>query len=190
MGHHFQDRSATNPSLPLRPCSVAERAERKRGTCCTSILKVVLSGDRLSDLKTCKNTLSIWSYKNEEEKKDALVALAANRNNIQKLQYIILEKEELEKLGLSIQSEQGECKCLEGKSPEILGRHYNIVNLDYWQLGFLAEHITKRVKEIKDDNLLSSHQLTEKKVKELIKLYAESNRLDIDKLSPDIKNKL
>jgi len=31
-GHHFQDRSATNPSLPLRPCSVAERAERKRGT--------------------------------------------------------------------------------------------------------------------------------------------------------------
>lgn len=149
-----------------------------------------LSGDRLADLKTQHNTLSVWSYSTEEEKRDALVALAANRNNIQKMIYLDFGEGELEQLGLQLRQEMGDCKCMAEKSPEVLNRHYNIVDLDYWQLGFLSEHITKRIEEIDKNQQLAEHQLTSKEVKELIMNYVNDDKIDVEELKPGIKEGL
>ena len=51
----------------------------------------------LSDLKTTKNTLSLWKFEDEQEKNDLIVAMAMSRQHIQKLVYVVMDDDGINK---------------------------------------------------------------------------------------------
>lgn len=100
------------------------------------------SGDILNkELRTTKNTLSIWSFGNEQELKDALVAIALNRDCIQKLNYMILDDKEISQLGVPVEPEKGIADGL--LDDGILNRHHNLCKIDFWRLGYISEYFIK-----------------------------------------------
>jgi len=102
------------------------------------------AGDTISDLRTQKNTLSTWEIADEkQEMEDVVVALSLNRMSAQKLVVVLLDSAELAKIEITHSSAD------KGKSPgcpdEILIRHRDLIEIDYWRLGVLDEHIMELI---------------------------------------------
>lgn len=140
------------------------------------------SGDILfKELRTTKNTLSIWSFTNEQELNDVLVAIALNRDNIQKLNYMILDDDEISRLGILVEPEQGIADGLIDTA--ILDRHHNLTKIDFWRLGFVSEYF---IELAKDEQRHSS--ITEKELFGLIKQYVDSGKVSYDQMKPSIRS--
>lgn len=140
-----------------------------------------LPGDTISDLRTQKNTLSTWEYIDEnQELDDIAVALALNRQSAQKLVVVLLDPIELQKIDITHSS------AMLGVSPgcpiDILKKHRDLVDLDYWRIGYLAEHILKLMKEKKNYRTYS-----EKKVRQLLESYRKANRIDLTKVKKELQ---
>ncbi len=139
------------------------------------------TGDILNkELRTTKNTLSIWSFSNNQELNDALVAIALNRDNIQKLSYMILDDEEIEQLGVPVEPEQGIADGL--LDNEILNRHHNLCQIDFWRLGYISEYFIKLAK----DSACCSF-ITEKKLFCLIQEYIKTGKIDCSQMKPKMR---
>lgn len=85
--------------------------------------------DAVTDLKTTFNKLSIFEVENQEESVNRVItALAANRNSIQKFDYILLEKRKF----MDVQRQYGfNVKETLGKTPDeqVNDWHQNLVEL-------------------------------------------------------------
>ena len=140
-------------------------------------------GDSITDLKTTRNKLSVWKSSNDEETKDAIVAMAVGRNTIDKLWFVYLDEEELAALGISaLADEKGDAPGVVDDS--LLRRHMNLQHIDYIRLGKLAEYIYKQL-ETKNYALKTISQL-----KELLTEYKESGIIDLAPVKDGIKNKM
>lgn len=62
-----------------------------------------ICGDAISDLRTRDNKLSVWKADTPEDIDDAIVALALNRDSIQKISCFLLNENDLEKYILKFQ---------------------------------------------------------------------------------------
>lgn len=136
-----------------------------------------IPADTISDLRTTGNTLSTWEC-TAADIEDAVVALALNRAKVQKLTVAFLKPEELQKI------EIGHSGVVPGKAPgcddpAILGKHRDLVELDYWRIGFLAEHILELVKDQNNYRTFSKAQ-----VKSILEKY--KTRLDISKMNESL----
>lgn len=140
------------------------------------------TGDNLlTDLKTENNTLSIWSYNTEEEKKEVLAAIALTRDHVEKLAYVEMDDTYLVKvLEIPIVKEKG---VSEGViNAEILNRHANLSHIDFWRLGFVAEYLSKLA-----SNKSSHNQLSKKQVFEVIKEQIQKQNIDLNQINPKLK---
>ena len=140
-----------------------------------------MPGDTISDLRTRKNTLSTWELEDEsKELDDIIVALALNRTSVQKMIVVLLDPSELKKI------EIGHSSAEAGESPgcplDILKKHRDLVDLDYWRIGYLAEHILKLMKEKKNYRTFS-----EKQIRQLLDNYRAANRLDLTKVKKELQ---
>lgn len=143
----------------------------------------LFTGDMLADLRTTHNKLSVWKADTDEDIKDAIVALALNRDSLSSLSYIILEEKDLQKIGINVlDDEKGDVKCL---NDDILIKHRNMLDLDYWRLGFLAEYMKKLV-DTNNTNMRDAKSKGE--IKALLTNY--KNRINLDELKPQIKKEL
>ena len=139
------------------------------------------TGDILyKELRTTKNTLSIWSFSNEQELNDALVAIALNRDNIQKLSYMILDDEEIEQLGVPVEPEQGIADGLLDNG--ILNRHHNLCQIDFWRLGYISEYFIRLAK----DSACYSF-ITEKNLFCLIQDYVKTGKIDCSQMKQSMR---
>lgn len=102
------------------------------------------SGDAISDLRTRKNTLSVWYYNTPIEEEDAIVALCLNRSSLDKFVYIAFEEAELDSSNITYEPVLG--KSDDVIKEDVLGQHRDLTNLDYTQLGIIAEMIHSKVK--------------------------------------------
>ena len=140
------------------------------------------SGDILfKELRTTKNTLSIWSFTNDHELKDVLVAIALNRDNIQKLNYMILDDDEISQLGIFVEPEQGIADGLTDNA--ILNRHHNLTKIDFWRLGYVSEYF---IELAKDENRHNS--ITEKRLFGLIRQSVDSGKINYDQMKPAMRS--
>lgn len=127
----------------------------------------------LSELKTEHNTLSIWGYDNEDEKDEVLAAMALTRHHIDRLAYVMMDEAYIDKLGIPLKPEEGVADGIIRK--EILQRHVNLTEIDFWRLGYVAEYISKLAHN-KEDRF----QLSDKKVYQLIERHIIKKNIDFN----------
>lgn len=135
----------------------------------------------LSDLKTEKNTLSLWCFNDESEKNELIVAMALGRDHIQKLVYVEMDDEGIQKLGIPIESELGNADGI--IKTEILRKHVNLAKIDFWRLGYVAEYICELVKT--EDK---HKTVTEKKLLQMIQSCVEEGTIDINQMKDPLKD--
>ena len=135
------------------------------------------SGDiLLSDLKTNRNTLSLWKYEDEQEKNDLIVAMAMSRHHIQKLVYVMMDDNGIKKREIPLEDELGNADGIVDK--KILEKHVNMTKIDFWRLGYVAEYLFDLVKE---DN---GHDfVTEKQLYQMIKERVNNGIIDIEQMN-------
>lgn len=68
---------------------------------------------------------------------------------------------------------------------EILDKHRDLVELDYWRVGYLVEYMTNLVKENGPQVRFSA-----KKVRELMQKYKEEDKIALDAMKPKLKEDL
>lgn len=142
--------------------------------------KSFCSGDiLLSELKTEKNQLSIWGFEDDSEIEGLLVAIALNRDNIQKLFYVIMDEGKIDTLEIPKSSEQGRADGLNRQ--DILEKHVNMNGIDFWRLGYIAEYMFDLTidKNTKGD-------ITEKALYELIDKYIQKGWIDTSLMKPTL----
>ena len=134
----------------------------------------------LSDLKTDKNTLSLWKFEDEKEKNDLIVAMAMSRQHIQKLAYVVMDDAGIEKRGIPLEDELGNADGIVDE--KILRKHVNMTKIDFWRLGYVAEYLCDLVKE--DD----SHALvTDKQLYQMIKDRVDSGTIDVEQMKDSLR---
>lgn len=118
------------------------------------------SGDAIADLRTQKNTLSVWYMSSSLEEKDAIVAMCLNRSSLDKFVYVTIDEDEFDRASISYEKALG--KSDDVAKREILEQHRDLTNLDYDQLGIIARIIHEKVSS------KESKTLTKKQVAELV----------------------
>ena len=95
-----------------------------------------IQGDALLDLQTEDNRLSVYRVENEEDTKQVVIALAANRKNLVNLDYAIFEDSPLVSTGIAIQKQNGETP-----HDQVNKLHYDLANLTVGSLAVLAQAV-------------------------------------------------
>ncbi len=143
-----------------------------------------MCGDALSDLRTTDNRLSVWKADNQEDINDAIVALALNRDSVCKINYFLLSEENLSKIGINIvDDKEGLAAGL--LDPTILKKHRDLIDIDYWRLGFLAEHMLMLAEE--NDNRMI---VSKSEVKKLLIQYKEANKIQPESMNVKLREDL
>lgn len=142
-----------------------------------------ICGDAISDLRTTDNKLSVWKADTPEDINDAIVALALNRDSVSKLSYFLLNEKDLDKIDIKISDKQAGVAA--GLDSRILTKHRDLIDLDYWRLGYLAEHLTKLAK---DENNRKNCSASE--VKKLLERYKKEHKITPEQVKDKLKEKL
>ncbi len=104
-----------------------------------------LAGDNVTELRTSKNMLSVWLANSEEDIEDAIVAIALNKDKPCKIVGYLMDEKELERIEIdTVNNELG--KAL-GADESILQKHRNLVEIDYWRLGYLTQYMISLSKD-------------------------------------------
>ena len=142
-----------------------------------------IPGDTLSDLRTSDNTLSVWKADTEEDVEDALVALALNRDSVGKLSYCLLDETELKNIEINVSDD------IPGTAPgldeEILKKHRDLIDLDYWRIGYLAEMLLNKLQDKKNQKFL-----TKRETETLLKKYRDNDKIDMNKMKDKLLKNL
>lgn len=140
------------------------------------------SGDiLLTELKTDHNTLSIWAYETEEQKEEVLAAIALTRQHVNKLAYVMMDEDYINWLKIPLNPEVGVSDGIVNE--EILKRHFNLIEIDFWRLGFVAEYISKLA-----TNKINRDQLSDKKVFQLIESHINKKNIEFDLINQSLKD--
>lgn len=144
----------------------------------------LFTGDAISDLRTKSNTISVWHTPDltDANTKDVLATMALNCDKIDKMFYVALDENELLSLGLMFKPVIGLSDSV--TDPNILGRHRDIYEVDYWHLGLLADYIY---------DLIAADMIYSKN-KTVLTSWAKdliaANQADPDKMNNDIRQAL
>lgn len=141
-----------------------------------------LAGDNVTELRTSKNMLSVWLANSQEDIDDAIVAMALNKDNPCKMVAYLMDEKELE--GIEIETADNEIGKALGADESILLKHRNLVELDYWRLGYLTEYMIK-LSQNKDRQVV----MTKGEVVELLNKY-KGTKISADKVNEKLRSKL
>lgn len=142
-----------------------------------------ICGDAISDLRTTNNELSVWKADTQEDIEDAIVALALNRDSVSKLSYFLLEEDELKKIEIDVSDQKP--GAVAGLKDCILSKHRDLIELDFWRLGFLTQYMLELVKNPKQ-----CKNLTRKEIKALLEKYKNKNLITVEQMNSKLKEDL
>ncbi|GAH41066.1 unnamed protein product [marine sediment metagenome] len=128
-------------------------------------------------LRTQQNNLSVWKIKSEDEIESAVLAIISGQPRLETIDIALLSPEYLEQNGVKFMATEGKTAV---KMPKDI--HFDMVELTYEKLGVIAYHIVEKFKEKK------VFRYTRKKLKDILNNAINEKRLDINKLSEDIKS--
>ena len=95
-----------------------------------------IQGDALQDIETSDNKLSVYRVENEEDTKQVVFALAANREFLSNLDYAIFDDSNLTVAGIVIQQQDGQTPHDEANK-----LHYDLSELTARRLVLLAQAV-------------------------------------------------
>lgn len=130
------------------------------------------------DLRTQGNTLSFWrlSSGTEEHLEDVVLAIAAGRNEIDKVEIVWFDKDDLLNDGLTLVH-------TDGNTPigDMIKLHADVPQLDYTRLGKIARRIASAIASDR------YHRKTRARVRQLLVSAVEGQRLNIEDLSEKVQ---
>ena len=136
-----------------------------------------IQADALGDLVTKNNTLSFWYIKDDRSNLETvIIALAANRDTISNLDYVLFNIDLVSEIGIKIEAN-------EGGTPYDKANHWHrdLVGLSATQIVKLAEIISLHS---------DKKRISEKQILNLIKDAVKNGDIDMARLKPDIARKL
>lgn len=139
-----------------------------------------VSSDAITScLRSQNNSLSVWKIASEEDLDEVVLALVANFQRLETIDVVILDGEYL----IRVNVEREEC---EGNTPisEVDAQHFDLVNLNYFKIGLVAEHIIERIK------LNKVRRYTKVELKTLLKKAIELQRIGIEDLNESVAEAL
>lgn len=100
-----------------------------------------IPGDTIADLKTDKNGLSVWMTPDLDDKNvmPLITAIAMNRDKIQKVSYVVMDKDELSDIEIQANEVPGLAPGVVDN--DLLARHHDFQDIDYTRIGKLANYI-------------------------------------------------
>lgn len=141
-----------------------------------------LAGDNVTELRTTKNMLSVWLANDKVDIEDAIAALALSKDKPCKMVGYLLDEKELEVLEIeTLNNEKGQAM---GAADSILDKHRNLVEIDYWRLGYLAQYMVNLSKD-KDRQVVK----TKDEVIEILNRY-KGKKIAPDKVKEKLKENL
>lgn len=146
------------------------------------LAKGEISSDAVTgDLRTQGNSLSFWrcGTGTSEDVDEAVLAIAAAGNRIDRLDIIWLPDDDLEANGLSLNDTKGRTPVA-----ELVDRHVDVCRLDYVRLGEVARHVVAAL----DDE--RCRRFTKKQVKTLLVTAAGKDRIDLARLADGVKKEI
>ena len=104
------------------------------------------SGDSITgDLRTCGNTLSVWKL--DESDKTLIdyycVITALNRTKIAKVDYVIFDEKDFEKIGIKLNQVDGICESF--TDDNIKKNHFDLIEIGYKELGKIAKLVHDKI---------------------------------------------
>jgi hypothetical protein len=142
-----------------------------------------ICGDAIGDLKTTDNRLSVWKADSDEDIRDAVVALSLSRENVGKLAYCLLDEKELLKREISVVNDMK--GIAPGLDDSILSKHRDLMDLDYWRIGYLSEYMIDLL--VKEEN---RKFMTASNIKKLLNEYRNNNKIDTGKVKDSLRKHL
>lgn len=139
-----------------------------------------LASDAITScLRSQKNSLSVWKIDSEDSIDEVVLALAANFDTLETIDVVILDGEYL--IRVNVEKEESE-----GNTPieDVDAQHFDLVNLNYYKIGLVAEHIIERIK------LNKVKRYTRTELKALLKKAIADNRIEIEDLNESVARTL
>jgi hypothetical protein len=138
------------------------------------------SGDAITNcMKTKGNTLSLWSIDNEDELEEAVLAIAAQFNNLDAIDVLKIDPLLIQAKGLPVEA----CP---GLTPYVgfVNNHLHVVNLDYMSLGLMADVIVESIRQE------GRKRVTFGELKRIIIKAVEEGKIQWADLKPDVQKKI
>ncbi|MHA1789462.1 MAG: hypothetical protein ACTSXT_09565 [Candidatus Helarchaeota archaeon] len=139
-----------------------------------------VSADAITNcLKTTRNTLSVWSIKNENDIDKAILAIASNLDHIETIDVVILNDSVLHNFGIKIIASTGNTPI-----ESLREFHRDLSELTFSKIGHIKDHIVERIR----NNKLK--RFTRGKLIKLLKEAIDKGLLELEDLNDSIRNKL
>lgn len=130
-------------------------------------------------LRTSGNTLSFWKVESEGEIADAILALAASNDNLDKMDIVVVPESIFTGNNISIQLTPGRTACA-----DLAETHRDLSNLTLRDLGFIADVLADKIRTGQ------TTRFTMSKLRAILISAIDEGRLDFEKLSEGIQKKL
>ncbi|MCY4308918.1 MAG: hypothetical protein OXC57_11705 [Rhodobacteraceae bacterium] len=125
-----------------------------------------------ADLRTSKNSLSFWRSETEVDLGNAVLAIVANRERIDPIDFIWLKYQELEDDGYSFEESERQTPVI-----DLVDQHVDITSLNYHQLGRTAKRVMDAIEEKR------WKRLNKNKVKILLQTALDEGRIDYKRVN-------
>jgi hypothetical protein len=137
-----------------------------------------IPADCLKELRVENNRLSVWLFDgNPEDQKRIVTALAANRPSLEQVDFLVFEETLLQSIPLTIEKTNGDTPDSDANSRF----HRDLIELTGAKLLALATAVGMRG---------TTERITAPKIREWLREAIANERLDVDRMDPDLRTKL
>ena len=133
------------------------------------------------DLRTSSNRLSLWKCETRTEKdvREVMLAMAAAREDIQRIHVVLLEEAVLTTDGFALVDSPGATKIA-----RLRDRHTDLSHLSYAGLGQVARHVRKAIEDGRVE------RYTERKVRDLLSAAIREGDVNLEDLPSKMRQQL
>ena len=136
--------------------------------------------DPLWDVRTKKNTLSVYLIEKDHDVEEVVTILAASRQTYQKFEYVFLEIEEFKKIGLNCEQSDTQTTLT-----SVNKSHHEVMNITANKLPTIARIIYPKISEKENFGFRST-----KEIKQMIESAIKDKKIKESDLSLELKKKL
>lgn len=138
----------------------------------------------IGNLSTKDNNISVWQIGDRNELEEVGLTIAMTRDSLKDVNVVIMEEDEIRKLGLEVTSQSGMSRFAEKNDS-----HKNISVPTFWEIGYLSEYIYERLKDEENFHYFAEEELKETLYK-VVKEGSMDYRFMADKSEKKLRNTL
>lgn len=130
-------------------------------------------------MRTSGNKLSVWEIKQEEDIDEAVLAIVAGCDHLEAFDIVTINLDYIKKNGIGLSSTDGPTAV-----DDLKDTHRDLCELTYKKLGVIAYYIVDKITQKK------TRRYTKVQLKTILSNAISHDRLELDKLSSFIREKL